>query len=286
MSAPDAPAIAAATDFSPAAGRAVDRAAALSTALGRPLRLVHAATRAGWLHALAPPPELPQPRAAASAALAAEAARLAPLAVETTLLAHPLHQSLDALGQPLLLALGGAEPDGLRRILLGSTAERVLQQHRLPVLLVRQPAQQPYRRVCLCTDFSDPALQAGRFALGLNLGAETVLLHALELHWSSTLSYAGVGPDGMERYRMLARDEALHSMQAYAAALDAPDAVTAIREGHPAQVLEDFVAEAAVDLVVLGVSGRSALERGLLGSFSRQAAARVGCDVLIVPALA
>ncbi|MCG6118137.1 MAG: universal stress protein [Aquimonas sp.] len=286
MSTPrDAP-IVAASDFSPSAGRALDRAAALAQVLARPLRLVHAPMRAGWLQQLAPPSVLPEPRAAAVAALAAEAARLAPFEVDTMLLEQPLDLALDALGQPLLLVLGGAEPVGLRRLLLGSTAERVLQQHRLPVLLARQPADQPYRGICVCTDFSEPALQGARFALGLGLDAETVMLHALELHWNSTLSYAGVGPDGMEHYRKMARDEALHSMQAFAAALDAPDAVPAIREGHAAQVLEDFVAEAAVDLVVLGVSGRSALERGLLGSFSRQAAAQLSCDLLIVPAVA
>jgi nucleotide-binding universal stress UspA family protein len=278
------PAIVAATDFSPGAGRAVARAAALAGALGRPLQLVHALGQAGLLQQLAPPIQLPQPRQAAAAALAAEAAACTPRPSSLQVLDEPLHRCLDALAQPLLLVLGGESPGGLRRLLLGSTAERVLQQHRLPVLLARLPPERSYRRICVCTDFSEPALAAARFAAGLGLDADTVLLHALELHWSSTLNYAGVGPDGMEQYRRVARDEALHSMQAVAAALGRPESVSAIREGHPAEVLEAFVAEAAIDLVVLGVSGRSALERGLLGSFSRQAAAHLGCDLLLVPA--
>jgi nucleotide-binding universal stress UspA family protein len=62
--------------------------------------------------------------------------------------------------------------------------------------------------------------------------------------------------------------------------------VPALREGHPERALAEIIAEAQLDLLVLGVTGRSELEVGLLGSISAHAAANASCDVLLVPATA
>lgn len=65
--------------------------------------------------------------------------------------------------------------------------------------------------------------------------------------------------------------------------LQKPDALPALRSGRPGSVLPALVEEASIELMVLGVSGRAGIERGLLGSVSRHAASDMPCDVLLVP---
>jgi len=281
-----------ATDFSKAAARAGARAAQLAEQHAALLGLLNARERGGWIEELSgaslPIELLEQIAQARSAALQAEAARLGCGGAEQRLLDAPLHRALPELQaeRPAqLMVMGAHGGGGWQHLLLGSTADRVLRLHLLPVLLVRAGVDGPYRRIGIATDFSPASLAAARFALRLCPSASVVVLHASELPFEGTLGFAGVGRDTVEHYRSQAAREALHSLEAFAADLGEAGAraVPALREGRPAEVLEAVVAEAGIDLLVLGVSGRSAIERGLLGSVSSHAAASLPCDVLVVP---
>lgn len=281
-----------ATDFSAAAGVAGERAAQLAEQHAALLGLLNAAERGGWieeLSAAALPAELTQRvEQARIAALQVEAQRLGCGGAEQRLLDDPLHRALPILQaeRPAqLLVMGASGSGGWERLLLGSTADRVLRTHELPVLLVRSAVEGPYRRIGIATDFSPASAAAARFALRLCPDATTLLVHASTLPFEGTLGFAGVGRDTVEHYRSLAAREALHSLEAFAADLGEAGAraVPALREGRPADVLAAIVEEANLDLMVLGVAGRSAIERGLLGSVSNHAAASLPCDVLVVP---
>ena len=52
--------------------------------------------------------------------------------------------------------------------------------------------------------------------------------------------------------------------------------------GHPAEEIVKYVAENAVDLVIMGSHGRSGLKRAFLGSISQAVANQVHCPVTIV----
>ena len=56
-----------------------------------------------------------------------------------------------------------------------------------------------------------------------------------------------------------------------------------IERGQPESLLPDYVASAAVDLVVLGSQGRSGLARALLGSTAENLLHTLDCDTLVVP---
>jgi len=55
-----------------------------------------------------------------------------------------------------------------------------------------------------------------------------------------------------------------------------------VREGHPAQVILDSVAEWKVDLVVMGTHGRRGLDRVLLGSVAEEVVRRSPVPVITV----
>jgi len=281
-----------ATDFSPAAMQAGQRAVQLADEHAALLGLMHARERGGWIEALssaALPPEfaerIEQERIAA---LQAEAQRLGCAGAEQRVLDEPLHRALPLLQHERpaqLLVMGARGSGGWQHLLLGSTADRVLRGQQLPVLLVRSPAAGPYRRIGIATDFSPASGSAARFALQLCPSATALLVHANELPFESTLGFAGVGRDTVEHYRSLGAREALRSLEAFAAALGPAGAraLLALREGRPTDVFAALVEAADLDLLVLGAAGRSAIERGLLGSVSSHAAASLPCDVLVVP---
>lgn len=287
--------ILAATDFSDAAAQAVDRAAQLASAHAAELCIVHAIGRGEWAEQLfldLPAGYRDTLREAADAALSAECERLqrgaASLACEGLLIDDLLHRSLPTLlaERPAeLLVMGAHGAAHWTDLLLGSTADRVLRLHRLPVLLVRRPLGGAYARVGLATDLSAASEVAARFALRLLPSAIHLAIHISQPEFERSLAFAGIGKDRIEAYKRKLTSRAMAELEGFSerVAGSAGRIVPALREGHPERVLAEFIDEAQLDLLVLGVTGRSALEAGLLGSVSAHAAASSSCDVLLVP---
>jgi nucleotide-binding universal stress UspA family protein len=286
--------ILAATDFSPEASLALDRAADLARLHRAELRLVHALERGDWLQelggAVGPAPALPDLRDAVATALARERDRLAIDNCCIEILDQALHRALPALLETLpadLLVMGGRGAGGWADLVLGSTADRVLRLHRLPVLLVRRAATGEYRRVASGTDFSAASEAAARFVIALCPQATRLLVHASEPTFESTLAFAGVSSEVRSDYRSAAARRAMIELEAFAQRLGPAglSAVAALREGRASRELPAFVSESGVELMAVGVQGRSRIEVGLLGSVSRHLAASLPCDVLLVPLL-
>lgn len=284
--------IVAATDFSTEASLALDRAARLARQHQAELRLVHALERGDWLEEFAGsvPPAAPMPdlRSAVASALVRERDRLAIADCRIEILGQPLHRALPALldAAPAdLLVMGSRGAGGWIDRMLGSTADRVLRLHRLPVLLVRLAADGDYRRMASGTDFSTASEAAARFALALCPEARQLLVHASEPTFDNTLAFAGVSSEVRDDYRSAASRRAMIELEAFAQRLGPAgvSTVAALRHGRASRELPAFVSESSVELMTLGLQGRSRIEVGLLGSVSRHLAASLACDVLVVP---
>lgn len=282
------------TDFSEGAEKALQRASMLAREHQVPLRVLHALGDGDWLARL---DRLTHGhfneellRRAAGSQLARLRERLLEegvASVETEIVGGPLHQSLPELAQDHVcgvFVMGSRGEGTLREGLLGSTADRVLRSGSLPVLLCRGEPR-PWRRVVLATDFSLASAQAAVLGLLIAPQASHYLLHACELALDRGLAFANASLETREAYEQQAWDEASRQLAAFAAALGPQgSAVTrAPRRGPPAAVLEAFVAEAEIDLVVVGTRPRARWEANLLGSTALFATNRLGCDVLLVP---
>src|SRR5690606_120078 len=144
-------------DLTPSSDRVVGRVALLPLAEGARVTLLHVV-----------PASLPardQRRAARDAerALAEEARHLrrsAPVEVSLAVEVGPPAAAIGARASAAkaeLVVMGRHGGRALRDAVLGSTAERVLRQSRLPVLVVRLPARAPYRRPALALDLDRAA---------------------------------------------------------------------------------------------------------------------------------
>jgi nucleotide-binding universal stress UspA family protein len=184
------------------------------------------------------------------------------------------------------LVVVGTRGEGfLRRLVVGTTAERLLRRATRPLLVVRQPPRGHYRRVLVAADFSPWSLQAVRLARRVAPHARLILFHAWEVPFQGKLRLAGVDADVVEHYRRATRVDAGRQMQALAdaAALAGADWEPLVVEGEASIKLVEHEQECDADLVVIGKHGRSVAEDLLLGSVTRHVLAEGTVDVLVSP---
>ena len=108
---------------------------------------------------------------------------------------------------------------------LGSTAERVVRESPVPVLVVRDEAREPYARVLAALDLSAHAPAVVEAASQVAPTASLTLGHAFEVPFEAKLQYAGTSQEEIDRYRREEREHALATLRALAKARAARAAV-------------------------------------------------------------
>lgn len=283
-----------ATDFSASSQRAVDRAARLSIEHGAPLTVLHVVAddtpTAGWGDASVDAASLEHALGEeAKARLAELAERLRQQGCTQVGTVHTFGRVIDDVlieassMEADLIVMGARGEGGLRRMLLGTTAERVLRRTVRPVLIARDPAPQPYRRVLVAVDFSAWSGHAVTAARQVAPRATLVLCHTFQVPYQEKLRFAGVSEATVTHYREHTRAEATRQLHALArkAGLDDGAWVSRVEEGLAWQRIVEMRADEACDLVVLGKHGRTVAEDLLLGSVTERVIAESDGDVLV-----
>lgn len=287
--------ILAATDLSDLSLPAVDRGFQLALVTGADYTLVHAL----GLDAAGPLSGLLGARAAevatrviehqrqALAALAADSKRnlgiSAVLRVEADIAATVIPRIADESDADLVV-VGARGGSALRRLLLGSTASRLLRKSHCPVLVVKTPSRGVYRRVLVPVDFSPSSELALQLAREVAPGGQIVLLNVFDVPFEGMLHYAGVSEDEIFRMRAEARERALRDLHALAAraGLTLDDYVPVLKHGDAVRHILEQRTQARCDLVVLGKHGTHVTEELLLGSVTKRVLSETRSDVLVV----
>ncbi len=235
--------------------------------------------------------------AAAKACLTEQAAQLVPRDL--------LDQVIVAEGNPAFEVVATAESlaadlivlstkgrSGLKRILLGSTAERIVRHAHCPVLTVRRqppatekpvyPDRLPWRRILVPLDFSFSSLHALRVAAALaeQSGARLSLLNVIEPNPYAVGLEGGplVMPD-----QVFARNAKAQLPRIAQRFVPAAVRVThLVGYGRAANVIVETAEEKEIDLIVLSTHGHTGLERLLLGSTTEHVVRHAHCPVLVV----
>lgn len=287
------PTIVAATDFSPHARHAADRAARIAHEVQAQLRLLHVmplqplAELRSWLGAgstterslrdgaVAELNELAQ-RLHAARQVAVE-----PVVVEGPVLESTLQEVERARAQLLVLGIRGA--GFMRRLVLGTTAERVMRRAAQPVLVVRQTPHERYRRVLVGVDFSEWSAGALETARRFAPHAQLVLAAVFRVPYEDKLRLAGVEEATVSLYRERARSQATQRLHALAAAAGLKPGRWQPRvvEGDASFRLVELEQEHDCDLVAVGKHGTSMAVDLLLGSVTHHLLCEAQGDVLI-----
>ncbi|QSW98638.1 universal stress protein [Haloterrigena alkaliphila] len=164
-----------------------------------------------------------------------------------------------------LVVMGTHGRDGLERYVIGSVAERVVNDSPVPVLTVRGPgdatATYPYGSVLVPTDGSAHATTA------LRQGAAVASRHDAPLHLLTVVdeSILGSDDDRTDRARDLLEDAAATAREA-----GADEVVTDVRTGSVPREIVSYADLNDIDLVVMGTHGRNGLDQLLLGSITER----------------
>ena len=199
-----------------------------------------------------------------------------------------LHEA-DEIGADLLV-LGSHGLTGVKRLVLGSTAESVLRQALTPVLIVPVHAAEaaatgvPFTRIVCAVDFQADSYRALRYAFDLaqESDARLMLLHAVEM------PAVHVGAEDLAFDLDSTRESVLRDAREHLEAL-VPEAAKAyctvraeVAEGQAHQAILRLADEAGADLIVMGVRNRDAFDVAVFGSHTQAVVRAARCPVLTV----
>ncbi|UWG48160.1 Nucleotide-binding protein, UspA family [Halanaeroarchaeum sp. HSR-CO] len=161
---------------------------------------------------------------------------------------------------------------GLSHHLLGSVTEKVVRLSEVPVLTARMRPDErlifPYENVLIPTDGSDGARAAAEHGLDLaeTLDASVHVLSVVDDTWVGPEARATLSEDALERPANEAIEDVVEAAEGY----DIPAVQTYLEYGSPASVIADAIESNDIHAVVMGTSGRSGIERVLLGSVAEK----------------
>jgi nucleotide-binding universal stress UspA family protein len=286
--------ILAATDFSLRSRHAIDRAAHLARQLGAELRIVHAV------------PDLlrfnrkPDRQQSIQAGIVRGAERTLESIVQDVLKNHAISPSWTliyghasaailearaAFSADLLVigAQGETEPGPMHA--LGGTTLKVLPACTVPLLIVRQPVADQYRRTMVAVGDiarSGNVLAAARSFVGG--AAHCFIVHAFDAPFAKRFQTLRISSETLDAYasdEQAAQREAM-GQELAAAGLDKCSEVRILR-GDRRMVLMTEIDRLEPDLVILGKHANGALSFQRIGSTVLNLAYGTSCDLLQVP---
>lgn len=171
-----------------------------------------------------------------------------------------------------LLVLGSRTSTGsIEKILLGSTAERVLRVSECPVLIVKSKVTS-YKNILIAVDFSRISIEVVRTVLQLFPEASLTLGTVASIPREATLSKARKAEIELA-LRSIAREGGIKD--------DEIQVATAV--GDPRYGIRDLCAAVRPELIAVGTHARRGFVRFLLGSVAEFVVRTSQVDVLAVP---
>ena len=194
-----------------------------------------------------------------------------------------------------LIVIATRGQTGVKHLLLGSTAERVVRYSPCPVLVVRSrhasknrhPAKTPsrIRKILVPIDFSDCSLRGFDYARALSskLGCKMILMHSIApAYYVTNDEYARYDfPDLIRRCQITANKklrELADRARNLEVKIDVPPTF-----GHAGLQICCRAEQLGVDLIVTSTHGRTGFKHVLIGSTAEYVVRHAVCPVLIVP---
>jgi nucleotide-binding universal stress UspA family protein len=211
------------------------------------------------------------------------------VAVEEGDVVRQILREADAMPADLIV-MGTHGRGGFERLVLGSVTEKVLRKAPCPVLTV-PPGQgangvdtSAFKAILCATDFSPAATEALEVALALcaRAKARVILLHSID--WPFGDASFGAPKNSVDELRLSleinARERLIEAVSTDAAERCRIDPrVTAGKAAHDIVRVAD---DAKVDLIVLGVRGRTPIDLALVGSTTHYVIRQASCPVLTI----
>ncbi len=177
----------------------------------------------------------------------------------------------------------GANTKGKKK-LLGTTAEKVVNQSHLPVLIVKNSVKAPYQNVVAPTDFQAQSKQSILFVKNIFPNLTINAVHTYEAFYGAgiytTDSYVLEGLD-IQQYNKAAKAAAQSDLKKFMKDLSIKKGKIIDGELNSKEALLEYINKGSYDLVVIGSRGTSGFFKALLGSVAASISRETPTDVLI-----
>jgi nucleotide-binding universal stress UspA family protein len=194
-------------------------------------------------------------------------------------------------GRADLVVIATRGHTGVKRILLGSTTERVVRHAPCPVLTVSAQGKPRWknrvsrlqlRKVVVAIDFSETSAQALPYAASMaeRFGAEVILLHVIQPP-APTSPYS---PSDLEIAVYAMKRRATAQLSQLSEEVFDGNVVTRIvvRLGTPYDEITKAAKRLGTDMILLTTHGYTGLKHALLGSTAERVLRYAPCPVLVV----
>jgi nucleotide-binding universal stress UspA family protein len=185
-----------------------------------------------------------------------------------------------------LIVMGTHGRRGYDRMVLGSVTDRVMRTAPCPVVAICKPPHEStvageerhrvhhLNRILFCTDFSENSERALNYAISAaaEYNSELTLLHVLEGTPTSSKMEEAIATTTQQLDKLIP-EERRKTLKIK----------TTVRIGKPYPEIIQLALEAQIDLVVMGVHGRGALDLAVFGSTTNRVVQLGPCPVLAVP---
>jgi universal stress protein E len=183
-----------------------------------------------------------------------------------------------------LIVIGDQGEGFAQELFLGTTASKTLRTGHYPLLITKQEPKGHYRQVLVPVDFSQNSLNALEMALKMEEQTQIHVLHAVEMPLGQKLKQAGFNEERVDSYRNEMLRHAREGMKKIVADCAHGDSrVTSIIEyGHASDMIPEKALSFDIDLIVIGKRGQTELDEALFGSVTKHVLYETSCDVLVV----
>lgn len=184
-----------------------------------------------------------------------------------------------------LIVAGRRGAGGFPRLMLGSTAERMVRLAPVPVLLVSGEST-TWKRVIMPVDVTEDVSPLVDATVRLLPPATAIdLLHVYWVYGAGYLALGGASKSRIAAHRRSLRQQAEEAAGPIAAALRRAGLRPAAKliEGDPRRVVERVLRAFDPGLVVIGNHAKNAVSRALLGSVAAQVLRSSARDIFLVP---
>jgi nucleotide-binding universal stress UspA family protein len=276
------------TDYSEAAANALEYAVAVAGWYKAQLTVLHVGTGPSAQSGMT---RLQRETAAISEVAAAVGAALDVAVVDGDPARAIVHEAQQRSAD--LLVMGTHGIGGFQRLILGSVTEKVLRSAATPVLTIPPraggKAHLPFQRMLCGIDFSACSLSALEYAQSLarQARASLILVHSLEWPWEEPPAppfeeFPPAQAAALQAYRRTRELQANERLAALARAGAECGLTCRVVHGKAYAAVLRVAAEEHADLIVLGVGGRSAVDRTVFGSTANQVVRQATCPVLTI----
>lgn len=184
------------------------------------------------------------------------------------------------------IVLGTQKDKTLKDYFVGSTAERIIRNTNIPVLVVKKASQQKYKKVIVAIDFSVYSRKCLEFAMDLFPNEQIYLVHSYNVPYKHIIGSSYISKKVKRDQNKQFLDKINEEMSKFLSTIDknTDNLNIIIKEGPVLARLNNEIKNIKADLFIMGTHGRTGVSRALLGSVAENMLISSKCDVLLLSA--